>query len=51
MDWSASRSRKTWIVPLVGNRISSSAIFLAPARPIVWRSGLAPKLLPEEMWR
>ena len=44
-------SRKTWVVPLVGQWISSVATRSALARPIVCSSGLAPKLLPEETCR
>ena len=44
-------SRKTWVVPLVGQWISSSATRSALARPMVCCKGLAPKLLPEETCR
>ena len=44
-------SRKTWVVPLVGQWISRTATRLDWARPMVCCRGLAPKLLPEETCR
>ena len=49
--WLTSMSWKTWVVRLVGQWISRAATLSASARPICCSSGLAPKLLPEEMWR
>src|SRR5262249_47707713 len=45
--WFTSRSRKTWVVLLVGHVISRSATLVALARPKCCSSGLPPKLLPE----
>ena len=44
-------SRKTWVVSLVGQWISSVATVSALPRPMCCSSGLPPKLLPDETWR
>ena len=49
--WSAGISRKTWVVPLVGQWISSVASRSALPRPICLLQGIGPQLLPEETWR
>jgi hypothetical protein len=43
MGWFTAMSRKTWVVPLVGQWISRSATRPALARPMCCSSGLAPE--------